>query len=945
MLFFRGIEREFSRASFNRGQAYFRQHRVQNVKRNGGLVSGQVRGSAHDAYYTAIVVDRGKIMNSKCSCPAHRQYETHCKHVAALTIWICQRARRMGWKIDMNPDAELPDRELILTDPKNASFDSRLKKLITAHPEISEGAFMLRRDRLAAQILGKRANGQSYAIPITMPEAHALAAYCAEEAVVTTPLKQVPAVPIAYLRGQLQGRVFLGISIEPALSFTDPQTRTGRAELVSKLAYDWSHEAWKTDDGLHLKPAQTSLPVVESLNAPPLQYSGQSGLELLGDILNSPDSPARKQLVIHPSVALDIHPEPLKLASVRVGKKADSGRELTYRYEATGVSFPSDELIMLAGLGHVSPNYVWKDNRIYRFETPLTIFSRFVSRNGAAETNGEANGDAPAFKMDGLGHLFEDSANPLHPLAVYRLSLELGVAEFSVDTDWEEFHAWKAGFEKKRDRKLPKVKYGFKLRAYQRNGLEWLWSLYDRRLSALLADDMGLGKTHQVLALLSSYYLSKTNRPKLPSLVIAPTSVVSAWAQKLKKYKTGLNWHVYHGKGRILPGESVRGKRGKPKIDLVLTSYGILQREASLIEREWHTVILDEAQYIKNPTTISARAARALKADYRIAMTGTPVENHAADLWSLFEFMIPGYLGPLSRFKNLYCSARGIPSEEQAKVLRRLVSPFLLRRTKNQVLKELPEKTEEVVPCEMTETQRNAYKTALQSADATKIIRSLKGKGPINFANVLALLTRLKQLCDHPNLPDLSSGKLKSVKEVDPEQSGKWETLHEIIREALDSNLKVVVFTQYLGMMDLLGTALKKENIGYTEIRGDTVDREERLGRFAEDPECKIFICSLLAGGLGIDLTSASVCVHLDRWWNPAKENQATDRLHRIGQTRGVQVFKLQIPGTVEDRIAAIIESKIELAGALIEESSAGLRTFSRKQLLDLLSLDEKTGD
>jgi superfamily II DNA or RNA helicase len=934
LLFYRGIEREFSRASYSRGQQYYRQNRVQNVRRSGQLVSGKVKGSAEDSYYTALVVDNGKIMNSKCTCPAHRQYESHCKHVAALTIWVCERSRRMGWRIENSANAELPEREMILTDPKNAAFDIRLKKLVAAHPEVSEGSFVLRKDRLAAQILGKRANGLSYAIPVTMLEAHALAAYTVDEAIVTTVLKEIPSTPIVYLRGQVQGRVFLGVSIEPALSFTDPQTRNGRAELVSTLQYDWNTQSFKTEDGLQLKPANASLPVIESLNAPPVQYQGQAALDLLGDILSAPpDAPGRKNLVIQPTILLEVHPQKLKLASVKVGKKTDKGRELAYRYEGGGVSFASEELVGLAAFGKVSSRFVWKENRIYEFETPLTMFSRMVSKSGTQEDTTK-EGEDPAFQMDRMASLYEDSAHPLHPLAIYRLSLELGATDFVVDEEWKEFHEWKSQFENPKGRKIPEVEFGFILRNYQENGLQWLWSLYDRGLSALLADDMGLGKTHQVLALLSSFYRAKKDKPKLPTLVVAPTSVVTAWAQKLTKYETGLKWHVYHGKGRVLPDA---------KVNLVLTSYGLLTREAALLEKDWHAVVLDEAQYIKNPTTLTARAARALKADYRIAMTGTPVENNAADFWSLFEFLIPGYLGALPRFKNLYTSARGIPSEEQAKVLRRLTGPFLLRRTKDQVLKELPEKTEEIRECRMTDTQKKVYKAALRSADASKVIKSLKGDGPIDYANMLALLTRLKQICDHPDLPGLSSSK-KGIKGIEPEHSGKWDAFLEIVHEAADSNLKVVVFTQYLGMLDMMSATLDKEGIGHSEIRGDTQDRGERLKKFAEDPSCKVFLCSLLAGGLGIDLTAASVCIHMDRWWNPAKENQATDRLHRIGQTRGVQVFKLQIPGTVEDRIAAIIESKLDLASSLIEESSAGLKSFSRQELLalfDTKALDE----
>jgi SNF2 family DNA or RNA helicase len=431
-------------------------------------------------------------------------------------------------------------------------------------------------------------------------------------------------------------------------------------------------------------------------------------------------------------------------------------------------------------------------------------------------------------------------------------------------------------------------------------------------------------------------YTRKTNKPTKPALVVAPTSVIVAWQQKLAKYDTRLKTTVFHGKGRKLPTKDVH---------LVLTTYGILQREEILREKEWHVVILDEAQAIKNAATLSSRASRGLKGHFRIAMTGTPVENQSTDVWSILEFLLPGYLGSLPRFKRLYGSGRDGSSPAQAAALKRLISPFLLRRTKAQVLTELPEKTEEVRNCKMTVAQRKMYRLFLASAEAAQARKDLETGGKVDYANILALLTRLKQVCDHPRLPDLTTGRIKSQKLIDPADSGKWETFEEILTEALGSGLKVVVFTQYLGVIDMISEYLKGKEIDHDELRGDTTDRAARIQRFADEPNCKVFLCSLLAGSLGIDLTAASVCIHFDRWWNPARENQATDRLHRIGQTRGVQVFKLQLDHTVEERIASIIQSKVELSQALIEESSVGLKSFSRKELLGLLSPLEDDDD
>lgn len=729
---------------------------------------------------------------------------------------------------------------------------------------------------------------------------------------------------VAFVRGLFRDRVLEAVSVEAALRYKDPETGDSELITLNRLVKVPEFRSWKTAQGMMLRLSNDFVPVLQSVENAKLVYSGQAALDGLARMLAIEN---RRQVIFHESVDIKYDPEPLKLHSLKIGGKEEKNRLLLYEFRNSNEKLTSKDLRELSVAGKLSSNYAWKGDTLYRFATSLTTISQFANRSGVAAPEHGKPGTA-AFAPDGFGYLHDDEQHPLHPLAAYRLSLELGVTDFIVDEDWKEFHEWRKNFEKKRIPSLPDADYGFDLRDYQKNGLSWMWSLYHRGLAALLADDMGLGKTHQVLAFLSSIYLQK-GKPKAPSLVIAPTSVLAAWGQKLKKYDTGLKWMIYHGNTRTLPGNDTH---------LVLTTYGILQREEALRDRDWHVIALDEAQAIKNASTISSRATRMLKCKYRIAMTGTPVENQSTDLWSIMEFLLPGYLGSLPRFKRLYGSGRDAPTMDQAAALKRLISPFLLRRTKLQVLKELPEKTEEVIFCDMTPAQKKAYRAHLSSAEAAKARQDIEGGGKIDYANILALLTRLKQTCDHPRLTDLTAGKVKRIGALDPMESGKWETVVELINEAIGSNLKVVVFTQYLGMIDMLGYYLQTQNIGYTDLRGDTPDRFARLEKFAGDPECKVFICSLLAGGLGIDLTAGSVCIHLDRWWNPAKENQATDRLHRIGQTRGVQVFKIQIPGTVEDRIASIIESKTELSGTLIEESPVGLKAFSKKELLELLS-------
>lgn len=733
----------------------------------------------------------------------------------------------------------------------------------------------------------------------------------------------VGAEAVALARGLFQDKVLQAVSVETALRYLDPGT--GERELITlnRLIRQPEFRTWRTSGGLLLRLSHDYVPILESIESAKILYSGPAALEGLARLLELDN---RKLIVFHESVDIRLDPDPLRLVSLRIGGKEDRSRVLSFEFRNRSVRLDSRDLREISAQGRLSTSFAWKGETLYRFATSLSLISQYANRSGVAAPESAQGSFAP----DGFGYLHDDDSHPLHPLSAYRLSLELGVEDFIVDADWKEFHEWRRNFEKKRTPQLPRVDYGFLLRDYQKNGLSWIWSLYHRGLAALLADDMGLGKTHQVLAFFTSLYCAPGNaRPRHPSLVIAPTSVLAAWGQKLRKYDTGLKWAVYHGNSRSLPGNDTH---------LVMTTYGILQREAALRDREWHVIALDEAQAIKNATTISSRATRMLKSRFRIAMTGTPIENQSTDLWSIMEFLLPGYLGSLPRFKRLYGSGREAPSADQAQALKRLISPFLLRRTKNQVLTELPEKTEEVIYCEITPAQKKAYRAHLMSAEATKARQDLQGTGKIDYANILALLTRLKQTCDHPRLDELTAGRVRKIELINGEDSGKWEPLMELIHEALGSDLKVVVFTQYLGMIDLILHHLRGQGIGCTDLRGDSPDRAARLDLFASEPDCKVFVCSLLAGGLGIDLTAASVCIHVDRWWNPAKENQATDRLHRIGQTRGVQVFKLQIPDTVEDRIAAIIESKMELSGTLIEESPSGLKSFSRKELLELLT-------
>ena len=918
MLFYNQIKREFSLSTWKRGQTHFLANQVANIRLSGARASAKV-----GELDTSITIARGTIIHSVCSCTppdaaaaaaATPGKEKHCEHAAALSIYIVERGSLLRAGLDGSIDAD-DSEEDEQSDPSQPKPAGSILKPQFRAPQ--------------------REDAESAPKPV-----------------------YIDASPVAYVRGMFEGKVLTAISVEPAIRYNDPNAKAveadeekptrGKKKTVKKseepatnlsgsqngkitrpLIYFSKQKevrTWKTPSGDLLKLSHDSIPVLGSMEASKVIYQGRAALENLARLLTSME---RKQVVFHPEIDLEVEPEPLKLKSIHIGKHQVKNRVISFVYEGAGQRFTSEDLSQFSAMGRLSDSWVWKERKLLRIQPSLNQVYQFANRSGvAAMESGEQ-----ITNHTGFAYLHDDEEYPLHPLAAYRLSLELGVENFTVDEEWKDFQEWKRNFERKKITKMPEVEYGFDLRDYQKNGVSWMWSLMDRGLSALLADDMGLGKTHQVLSILKCMYAGKENREKKPpSLVVAPTSVVAAWRQKLEKYDTGLKWVVFHGNSRKLPDQDVQ---------IVLTTYGILQREEVLRTTKWYSVIMDEAQAIKNATTISSRAARTLKCHFRIAMTGTPIENQTSDLWSIMEFLLPGYLGSLPRFKRLYGSGREIPTADQAGALKRLVSPFLLRRTKVQVLKELPEKTEEVIYCDLTAAQKKAYREQLESSEAERLRADLASGGRVNYVNVLALLTRLKQICDHPRLPDISTGKVKKISTLKPEESGKWETLDELLNEALRSSLKVVIFTQYLGVMDLIGHHLKTTGVQFTELRGDTQDRAARLHKFQTQDDCKVFLCSLLAGGLGIDLTAGSVCIHFDRWWNPAKENQATDRLHRFGQTRGVQVFKLQMKGTVEDRIAQIIESKLQLSDSLIEESAATLKAFSREELLDLLRIPE----
>jgi superfamily II DNA or RNA helicase len=467
------------------------------------------------------------------------------------------------------------------------------------------------------------------------------------------------------------------------------------------------------------------------------------------------------------------------------------------------------------------------------------------------------------------------------------------------------------------------------LRDYQVMGTNWLRFLVENGLGGLLCDDMGLGKTHQAMALMAS--LTEQDGIAGPFLVVCPTTVLPHWKAKLRDHAPGLSATLHHGPQRNLAASLAEG-------DIILTSYGILRNDADeLNEVPFAVAIFDEIQHLKNRDTVSYRAAGSLGAGIKIGLTGTPVENTLAELKALFDLVLPGYLGSDARFQQRYGE-----SEEAAgngtraarlEELRRVVSPFILRRTKAAVLDELPEKIEDLRMCSLSDDQVALYREAVEGPDATELVGQLReGSAPVPYIHVFALLNLLKRICDHPALA------LDELDRAGEHSSGKWDLFKELLDESLDNGQKVVVFSQYLGMIDLIAAHLEELGVGYVTLTGSSRDRGALVDRFNLEPDCRVFVGSLKAGGTGIDLIGGSVVIHYDRWWNSAREDQATDRVHRMGQRRAVQVFKLVTEGTLEEKIHAIIERKRRLADAVIQADDPKLsKLFSREEILDLL--------
>ncbi len=458
------------------------------------------------------------------------------------------------------------------------------------------------------------------------------------------------------------------------------------------------------------------------------------------------------------------------------------------------------------------------------------------------------------------------------------------------------------------------------LRGYQKAGVAWIKMLAYYHLNGILADEMGLGKTIQALSAIL------TTGEGHVSLVICPKTLLYNWAAEIDKFHTNIPFAVVEGdkasRSQILANPNVR---------LFIMSYSMVLGDIAMlknIEFEW--LVLDEAQNIKNVSAQRTAAIKKLKSIHRLALSGTPVENNLTELWSIFDFLNPGYLGTLNKFKQNYLPAEG---ENEARLsLKRMATPFLLRRIKKEVLLELPDKQEQISWCKLNTVQEKLY---LQILDMVQKKLLPTGSEVPSYVHILAALTKLRQVCNHPHLANA---------DVLPEleASSKLEQLVELVTEATNAGHKVLVFSQFVQMLAIMRKIFDGLEMPYSYLDGQTKDRVTPVNRFERDPAIKLFLISLKTGGVGLNLTAADTVILFDPWWNPMVENQAIDRTHRIGQTNKVQVFRLIAKGTVEEKILALQEAKRDLFQSVIEGGQGVLKTMDIKDIKQLFSYEKQ---
>ena len=574
--------------------------------------------------------------------------------------------------------------------------------------------------------------------------------------------------------------------------------------------------------------------------------------------------------------------------------------DVSYAFETAGEDIPPAEIQAAINRGDGA---LLRDGQVYLLDTDAVEQMHDIFRDCCASQDGAPPGWFRVRKI--YAPYVRESLNSILD---------------AVDLDDEGAPRWREASEHRGtpDAKYEPVSLGAldkTLRPYQKQGVYWMRFLEESGLSGLLADEMGLGKTLQTLTWLS---LPRSGadaaRPKTPALIVCPTSLVRNWEAEAAKFTPWLNTLVVSGPCRADDFARI------PDADVVVTSYALLQRdfEAAYMGRRFSAVVLDEAQHIKNRDTKNAKAAKMLDADRRLVLTGTPIENSVADVWSIFDFLMPGYLGDYESFKTGYEDPiRDRNDEDALAKLRRKLNPFILRRIKKSVAKDLPDKIVKVSYCPMSDEAQREYSAALASArrSAGDLVRA-KGFAKSKF-ELLALLMKLRQIASR----------------------AKIEPFMEQLMSAVEGGHKILVFSQFVTMLKTLAEELRRAGVPFCYLDGSTKDRLGECNRFNRSPDIPVFLISLMAGGTGLNLTGADMVMHYDPWWNPAVEDQATDRAHRIGQKKTVYVMKMIATGSIEEKVLALQRRKQAVINATVSTTDAAvMETLTAADLNELFS-------
>ena len=466
------------------------------------------------------------------------------------------------------------------------------------------------------------------------------------------------------------------------------------------------------------------------------------------------------------------------------------------------------------------------------------------------------------------------------------------------------------------------------LKSYQKTGYLWLKKLLHLNAGGILADEMGLGKTLQTISLLLDVYFNK--RTNQPSLVICPSSLVYNWKKELDQFAPFLKVGVIDGSQQ----ERFPILDNYQNYDVIVTSYHLLNKDIEKYKNiNFYLQILDEAQKIKNHYTQFSKDAKAINSNYKIALTGTPIENNLLELWSIFDYLMPGFLYDYKTFKTFFQEKIVAKDDITLKKLKTKIDPFILRRTKQEVLKELPSKTYKVLTSEFNDEQKQMYLTELNKSKL--MIKKSISDNSINKQGVLifSILTRLRQICCSPKL----------IYENSTTNGSKFALCIELIKDLIKNDDKILLFSQFTSMIDLIAAELRKLKINFLVLTGETnkKDRIDLVNEFNNKKHIKVFLISLKAGGTGLTLTSANAVIHYDPWWNLSLENQATDRAHRIGQERNVFIYKLIAKGSIEEKIISLQESKKEIIEQIFDENSSNKNSLSMNEILKVFDMDE----